>query len=1073
MTFRKLFLLLACTLTVAYTQAQDTCFVALRIDNKVAPFEIKPDKNGQPTGMLYTGLNGDLYLHTNKKIIKVINESSSEMRDKNTGAFRVITFERGNASVFDYTNKTTDHNWAFTERNVNNFQNSIYFSGEVQNNVFSFQLENNTNYRRMLRTRRINGEFDGLKGLEITVATEKGDTILKYADSEKVDTLALMPGESIKSISATRGMNGQLSAIKVDDVALKATYTFRNKQGNFESDNYTARNATLSTSDAALSIVSPCTIAVEYSYQEGDGNAVTEQRRICVIEGSLNCEEEETSYGYIIIAVLLCLALIGYFVRRYYLKKKGIIPESDAEKVVRLTKAVTTHTQTINSLKQTESNLLADKNSLQQQVQKLNSELSTSKKQTQDKAVESDGYRDALMTLQKHTDSLQLQLNQANDRIKVFESNKEHVENLALNQQISELHQEIDDLKRNDAEKLRNTIVQKDEECAKAVAAKQKEMQAALQKVENELKSSLAMREDELNASLVKKQEELNNLLAKTQQELADTKLALSREKNDALAQMESENVAAYDQMKRELSARIALLTQERLDDADKYQEKMSALQQQTDHAIAQVKEDCEQQIADFKTKAEAEVAEAKAKAEREIADMRAKTDKEVSDIKAKADMEVANARSKAETDISRMKAESEQSIAAAQEATKQVAAASKLALDKAQTEGRASTETALREGRSAILKLEEDMTRLKEEYEQKLRNTIGEYESKLAATIAEKNSAVATANAEKTEAIEKAENEKNQLVAQTLAEKTAAINQAETEKNNAIAKANAEKSSAIAQAEAEKSSVIAKAEEDLSNAIAKAEAEKTAVISAAEAEKTSAINAAQDKAAREIASEQEKTRTAMQLVADASRNYIAELQISLDKVCEQIGLLQTEVSEAHVENNYSNVVSHMSMKVSQFQQWFLKEIVEDQENHQWSNAEVGKLMNEQVIPVLTNNYSWLSELVRFYSYASINRLFMNEFRKSGIPVEYIKNAYAETCTLLGKLGITLLVPSLYTDEFDKEIHKLNNAPLINSYYPHGFIEFKPENRGLIYDLLRPGYAVNSEVKQLPEVCVF
>lgn len=1051
MTFRKLFLLLACTLTVAYTQAQDTCFVALRIDNKVVPFEIKPDKNGQPTGMLYTGLNGDLYLHTNKKIIKVINESSSEMRDKNTGAFRVITFERGNASVFDYTNKTADHNWAFIERNVSNFQNSIYFSGEVQNNVFSFQLENNANYRRTLRTRRINGEFDGLKGLEITVATEKGDTILKYADSERVDTLALMPGESIKAISATRGMNGQLSAIKVDDVALKATYTFRNKQGNFESDNYTARNATLSTSDAALNIVSPCTIAVEYSYQEGDGNAVTEQRRICIIEGSLNNVEEETSYGYIIIAVLLCSAVIGYFVRRHYLKKKGIIPESDAEKVVRLTKEVTTHTQTISSLRQTESNLLADKTSLQQQVQKLNNELSASKQQTKDKAVESDGYRDALMTLQKHTDSLQLQLNQANDRIKVFESNKEHVENLALNQQISELHQEIDDLKRNDAEKLRNTIAQKDEECAKAVAAKQKEMQVALQKVENELKSSLAMREDELNASLVKKQEELNNLLAKTQQELADTKLALSREKNDALAQMESENIAAYDQMKRELSARIALLTQERLDDADKYQEKMSALQQQTDHAIAQVKEDCEQQIA-----------EAKAKSEREIADMRAKADKEVADVKAKA-----------ETDISRMKAESEQSIAAAQEATKQVAAASKLALDKAQTEGRASTETALREGRSAVLKLEEDMTRLKEDYEQKLSNTIGEYESKLAATIAEKNAAVATVNAEKTEAIEKAENEKNQLVSQALAEKAAAINQAETEKSNAIAKAEAEKTTAIAQAEAEKNSAIAKAEENLTEAIAKAEAEKTAVISAAETEKISAINAAQDKAAREIANEQEKTRTAMQLVVEASRNYIAELQISLDKVCEQIGLLQTEVSEAHVENNYSNVVSHMSMKVSQFQQWFLKEIVEGQENHQWSNAEVGKLVNEQVIPVLTNNYSWLSELVRFYSYASINRLFMNEFRKSGIPVEFIKSAYAETCTLLGKLGITLLVPNLYTDEFDKEIHKLNNAPLINSYYPHGFIEFKPENRGLIYDLLRPGYAFNSEVKQLPEVCVF
>lgn len=946
-------------------QAQDTCIVALRIDNKDVPFEVKNGKDGNPGGFFTKSLNGDLYLYTNKPIIKIVNESSSEMRNKNTGEYRVITFDNGSAQTYDYT-KAEGGKYEFAPKNVNNLQNTIYFSGDIAENTFSFMLENNANYRRTFRTRSVGGEFDGLKNVCITIADANGnDSTYTFSDSEKLDSLLITPGSKIKRIAATRGRNGMLTGITVNDNKLNANYTFRNKQGIFDEDNYSARNATICTSDSVLNIETPCTVSIDFSYLEGDNNVQTDHRQVYIEE---NLQEESSMAWLWALIILLIIAGIGYYYwHRYQLKKAGIIPETDAEKVKRLEKEVSQHTATISGLKQTEASLLSEKAGLQKEVAELNDTLATSRQETKDKAAESDNYRDALSNLKKHTDDVQHQLNKANDRIKVYEDGTEHIENMALKQQLADLNQEMDEQKKADAQRLHDTIIKKDEERALAVAQKQQEMQDLQGKNENEL----------------------NQILAKKQQELVDLKLQLDKEKADAVAKLESDSTSAFDKMRRDLNGKIALLTQTIADNKERAEKLLAETKANALATVAQAKEEADKKVSDNKAITDALVAETKNAASKEIATTKENAAKQIAEIKASAEKQVAETKATADKNVAEIRANANTVVTETR--TSSAAEISKL---------KENNENAMQQATMLL-------AATKSEYEQRIAAADNEHKEKLAAT----NSA--------------------------CEEKIAALT---TQCNEKVANLNAE-------CEAKVAALTEKCANDIANA--------------------------KEICAQNVAAEQEKTRQAKTVIASTTGNFIDNLQVSLSKIELQITELQGEVEKSNVDNNYKNVINHMSLKFIAFNKWFQKNIVEGQKDNSWSIDDVKKLMQAEIETALTNNYSWTSEMMRFHSYISINRKFLNEFLHNYIPVDFLKGAFDETNTLFGKVGITLHIPCLFVDEFNREIHKLNNTPLINSCFPQGFIEYKSENRGIIYDMLRPGYDIEGETKQLPEVCVF
>jgi len=936
----------------------DTCVIALRIDDKNIPFEIKPDKDGHYPGLLTKSTNGNINLYTNKKIIKVVNESSSEMRDKNTGQYRVITFEKGSAITFDYSNKGENGKWQFAETNVRNFVNSIYFGGDIKENTFSFLLENNNNFRRTLYTRSSFGEFDGLKNISITVSKNGIDSTFVFKESDKIDTLFISSSDTIISISATRGRNGMLNALLANEEKLATNYTYRNKDGIYDEDNYTVRSTTIKTSEQPQ-FKFPCTLSVVYSYIEGDNNIQTDSRKIYIDVKDDGLSEGSNAWLWILI--LLVLGGGGYyFYHRHQLKKAGIIPETDGEKISRLQKEVASHLTTIKNLKethfaeiqamkQTESDLLNDKSSLLNQVSKLNSDLDLSRQETKDKTSESLGFKSALENLQAHAEDIQNKLNTSLDRIKVFESGETVKENSRLNQKIEDLIQEMEYQKKCDDEAMRDALLAQQQKTEQEIA----EIKASTTKQIEEVKAeAAAMRlaaDKEISEIQAKAQCDINEIITKSEQKLATTKAAAAKE-------------------------------------------------------LSEAKSSAEKLLADTKAEAERIVNETKTSAAKEIAETKANAEATITETKSSADKIVAETKAYASQEISKTKEESAKAIKGTQDAAAKEVAETKAEADRIVTETKTSAA-----------------------------KEIAEIKANAEVTIAEMKS-----NADN-------------IVAETKAYASQEISKTKEESAKAIKDTQDAAAKEVAETKTDAENQISTIKENCAKQISEL--------------KEDCIN--------RIAEEEEKTRKANATIAEAGDEFITFIKSSIDKIFDDIKLLHEENSASPIDNNHKNVINHLTIKFTGFHQWFERNIVEAQDTKRLGIKQIQEAILAELLPTLTNNYSWMSELTRFYCYTSINKRFTNEFRKSFVPVDLVKSSYAEARTLFGKLGVTLFIPHLFVDDFNKELYKLNNTPLINSYYPQGFIEFKTENRGLIYDMLHPGYSINGEVKQLPEVCVF
>jgi len=932
----------------------DTCYVAIRIENKVDPFVVKEGPDGSMGGVVAHGLNGDVYLYTNSPIIKMVNESDPNYRNTITGEYRVLTFDCGHAQTYDYVRQKGVSGRVFAPKGVRNFQNQIYFSDDLQQSEMWFQLENNQNTRRNLQIRAMGGEFGGLDKIAVTVSrAEKGDTLLYFADNSRVDSLVLYPGETVSKVSVSRFSNGVLDHIQYKESLLAGKYTFRNSELESETDLMAARSATLTTADSTLSLEAPGKLSLAYSYMEGDGNAQHDVKSIELVVGVIPVEEGSNAWIWWLLGLLVAGGIGGYYYRRYQLKKSGVIPETDAEKVVRLQKEVATHEATIKSLRDVESGLLSDKDGLQRDVQKLNQALQASKSEILEKEAESNNYHNQLTRLQQHTDEVQSNLNEAKRQIAVYESGEEQKEIKHLNEVITNLKEE-----------------------QKAALA------AAEEKKQREMAALVASNEEKMNDARYE----------------CETRItAVTSDKENAVAAMVAEKEAIESRLTSEKAEAIALLT--------------AAKEEVESRLTAEMEE--------MKTRLTSEKAEA-------IATLTAVKEETVAAAMADRDAKVAAANAERDEKVSAAMADRDAQVAAA----------------------------------------------------------IADRDAKVASAIEDRDNTINRLMIEKDDAINAAVSEKEEAIGIAITEKEAAIVAAHAEKVAAIAAANAEKESAIAAAIQEKENAIAAANKEKEEAIAAAMADKNIAVNAANEERDRAVLAAEEdrdntvnaltmQQTQELDQERARTAQAEATIRRASAQFIANVERSVDAIVTQVSTMQQEVVDSRYENNYTNVISHLCQKVLDFERWFKREIVLGQEGHIWSVEEVRSMIQEQLIPALSNNYTWVSEMVRFTSYCAISRQFKDQFRKSGVPTDYLLSAYAETVTLFGRMGITLYVPNLFADDFNPEFHKLNNAPLINSFFPHTFMEYKPESKGMIYDVLRPGYSVEGEIKQLPEVCAY
>lgn len=384
-------------------------------------------------------------------------------------------------------------------------------------------------------------------------------------------------------------------------------------------------------------------------------------------------------------------------------------------------------------------------------------------------------------------------------------------------------------------------------------------------------------------------------------------------------------------------------------------------------------------------------------------------------------------------------------------------------------------------------------------EYDKKLSTTISDLNAQIQETVALYEKSLSQAKLQSESELAAVKNEAAELLAQTKrqaanelvqVQQQAAADMASVQQQLASVKqqASADIAAAQQQASADIAAVQQQAAVEIATAQQQAAQQAQTAVREAQEQSEAAIAAAQQQASAEVgAAKQELQQAQERAAADiAAANARVDdlneklqmpyrisrnaLQASLAHIEEHIALMKEGVESFNSDNNYHMLTLHLAQKFVSYMSWFDRNILQGEEPESKTADGLYRVMQQNLREALDNNYSWVAELLRLNAYSAISQNFLTEVKRTGIPVDSLKVAASETIALLGRYGITLIQPNLFVDDFNHDNFKLNNAPLINSFYPHGFKEQMLAKRGVIYDMIRAGYAINGQVQKVPEV---
>ena len=518
-------------------------------------------------------------------------------------------------------------------------------------------------------------------------------------------------------------------------------------------------------------------------------------------------------------------------------------------------------------------------------------------------------------------------------------------------------------------------------------------------------------------------------------------------------------------EIQRQIDSLRTILKQKQQELLEKQQEVNNA-KQIASSAIAEAQKKAAQQLeaatADIQKKAAAEIVAAKQETEA----LRLKTNVEIENLKKKAAEGLAAAktendtlRAKAADDLAAVRSEKDSLLqkaaaelaAAVQKAARDLANAKQQASDeinaarlKADNDVNAAQQKADAAVAAAQQKAANDTAAIRQRADQQISAYKQQTDQQIAAIKQQADEKVATAqrNADETVAIarQKAASEV-EAMRQQLAAVQNELEQKSVEVENTLALKTAE--------------LEIEAEQKITNAVTAAEAKAQTAID----EATARVNTIQE----EMEHLEYQLQQPLQIQRDG-------LHSSLTLIQEHIQLMKEGVEAFNADNNYNNTTMHMAQKFASFMNWYDRNILQGEAEESRNVDGLYNLIQDTFRRDLENTYSWIAELLRISSYSAISPLFLNEFKRSGIPIDSMKIAASETVALLGRYGISLIMPHLFVDDFERDNFKLNNAPLINAFYPQGFNEQEVARRGVIYDMIRPGYAIGGQVQKVPEV---
>ena len=495
-----------------------------------------------------------------------------------------------------------------------------------------------------------------------------------------------------------------------------------------------------------------------------------------------------------------------------------------------------------------------------------------------------------------------------------------------------------------------------------------------------------------------------------------------------------------------------------------------------------------QQEVNNAKQIANAAIAEAQKNAAKQLEAATAELQKKAAAEIVAAKQETEALRLKSNVEMDKLKKSASEGLAAAK--TENDSLRKKIADDLAafNSEKESLLQKAAAELAAAVQKAANDLANAKQQHSDELNAVRLKSNTDLNAAKQDAQQAIAAAQQSAQQAVAAAQQNAQQAVAAAQRKSDAAIAAAQQKYSDEVAEVQRNADQEIAAIRHKADTEVATLRQklaDVQNELAQksVEVENTVALKTAELEIeaeqkiATAVAAAEskaqesmDEAAAKVAAANEKMEhleSQLQLPLQIQRD---GLQSSLGLIEEHIQLMKEGVEAFNADNNYHNTTMHIAQKFDSFMNWFNRNIVNNEAEESRNVDGLYNLMQTTFRRDLENTYSWISELLRISSYSAISPLFLNEFKRSGIPVDSLKIAASETVALMGRYGISLIMPHLFVDDFERDNFKLNNAPLINSFYPKDFKEQEEAKRGVIYDMIRPGYAIGGQVQKVPEV---
>lgn len=438
----------------------------------------------------------------------------------------------------------------------------------------------------------------------------------------------------------------------------------------------------------------------------------------------------------------------------------------------------------------------------------------------------------------------------------------------------------------------------------------------------------------------------------------------------------------------------------------------------------------------------------------------------QILEVKKQSSAALAEAQRQAQKQAEETIAEMQSQMEAAINAAKQETAAAQQQLAVLQQQSSANVAAAQQSALDALTAAKNEM----EEQKQKSADELANVRQTAANEIANAKQQAANQLAALTRELEDLKTSSAQKISAAESLSDQKVKAAELAANERIAAAENKAKQKEAEIQAVADQKVAEINNAANQKIAEAEAASDQKVAAAETAAAEKIKEGLDAAAAEV----EKAKA---LASQATEQLHQPLQISRDGLQASLSLIEEHVVQMregvdafNADNNYHNTTMHLAQKFTSFINWFDRNILQGEASEARDVEGLYRLMQDTFRRDLENTYSWVAELLRISSYSAISPLFLNEIKRSGIPVDSLKIAASETIALLGRYGITLIIPNLFVDDFERENYKLNNAPLINSFYPKGFKEQMVAKRGVIYDMIRPGYAIGGQLQKVPEV---